>query len=110
MQEEWPCGRPVELVWADSIEYDGEVYCGETWREGRTIVISLSKRKCRTWDAMIETLIHEYTHAIQWGPASVESHRNCKHHPAAFYAQQGEILDEWNHKGGHIEANRYAIP
>ena len=107
MQGEWPCGRSVRLRWRNELRHKKQTYYGETWRETRGLVIDLSKRKCRTWDSMIDTLIHEYVHCIQWGPASIEHDTRCDHHAEAFYAQQGAILNRWHHDHGHEQANEY---
>lgn len=110
LQSIWPAGRPVELIWVNEIfdeDRDGARYqCrGQTYREGRHLVIELSSRKCRSWDIVNGTLIHEYVHAVQWGPASLE-HRT-EHHPVAFYALLGEIENCWEHDHGDEQANDF---
>lgn len=102
LKHEWPCGRPVELRWVKEIAEDGEQYCAETTRTtgSRVLLITLSKRKCRAWDATAETLIHEYAHILTWGPASLEHHTRCDDHPVWFYACEGELLNVWNHHHG----------
>ena len=107
----WPVGRPVELIWVDEIaeldEDSGKSYqChGQTYREDRHIVIELSMKKCRSWESATKTLMHEYVHAVQWGPASIEM--KTEHHPITFYAQLGEIENRWDQDHGHEQANEF---
>ena len=113
--DEWPCGRPLRVRWRAEIKYKNkdtgklDQFWGETWRDGRKMVIDLSRRKCRAWDAMAVTLIHEYVHVLQWGPTSLEHDERCEDHSVAFYAQHGEITNRWNHDGGDELANDYEV-
>jgi hypothetical protein len=111
MQDTWPCGRPVRLRWRKELRDKKATYYGETWREHARpgLVIDLSERKCRTWDQMIDTLIHEYTHCLLWGPSSLEHDPRCDHHSEAFYAQQGVILNRWHHDHGADQASEYPV-
>lgn len=108
----WPPGRKVELIWVKEIVYDDEDgashQChGQTYREGRNLVIELSMRKNRNWEGSTDTLIHEFVHCVLWGPASIEE--TCEHHPVTFYALQGEINNRWNHDCGWEQANEFEI-
>ena len=108
----WPPGRRVELIWVKEVvaeEEDGRMHqChGQTYREGRHIVIELSLKKCRSWEGSTETLIHEFCHAVLWGPAAIEN--SCEHHPVQFYALQGEIMNRWDHDHGWEHANEFPI-
>lgn len=110
LQSEWPVGRPVELIWVATVEdvdEKGKAHqChGQTYREDRHIVIELSRRKCRSWEGTTSTLIHEFVHAVQWGPASIEL--STEHHPVAFYALLGEIENRWDHDHGAEMANEF---
>ena len=109
LKSEWPAGRKVELIWVKEIPYeDGgkiEQASGQTYREGRHLVIELSMRKCRTWEDSTHTLIHEYAHAVLWGPASIEE--SVEHHPVQFYALQGEMENRWDHDHGWEHANEF---
>lgn len=85
---------------------EGDQQCwGQTYREGRELVIELSIRKCRTWEGMVATLCHEWVHSILWGPASIEY--TCEHHPVHFYTLEGEITKAWNYDGGSEKAKEY---
>lgn len=107
---EYPCGRPVKLVWKKEIlhkdEETGEiVHCwGTADRVGRHMVIEMSKRKCRTWTDTIDILIHEYVHCILWGLASIERHEKTAEHPIAFDAQLMSITRRFHSDGGAEES------
>ena len=64
-------------------------------------------RKCRTWEQMNSTLIHEYVHAVQWGLASIEHH--TEHHPPTFYTLMGEIQNRWDHDHGYEQASEFPL-
>lgn len=114
LEEEWPCGRDVRLRWVKEIvekDTTGKAFqCyGETWRDGSRMVIDLSKRKCRRYTDATTTLIHEYVHCMFWGPARLEHDERVNHHPMAFYVQEGEILDRWNHDHGAEHAGEFDV-
>jgi hypothetical protein len=90
---------------------DGKPYdChGETWREGRGLVIDLSERKCRTWQDTVATLIHEYCHCVLWGPASIEFDERVDDHAPHFYTLEGTINNRWDHDLGSEEANEFPL-
>lgn len=108
---EWPPGRRVDLEWVGEIvdveEPSGKhSQCyGQTYRDGRGIIIQLSLKKCHSWEGAADTLIHEYVHAVQWGPASLEG--SGDDHPVSFYALKGEIENRWFHDHGWEQANEY---
>ena len=112
LQANWPAGRKVELIWVkEVVDIDPDTgkphQChGQTYREGRHLVIELSLRKCRSWEDSTKTLIHEHVHAVLWGPASLEA--ISEHHPVTFYALLGEIENRWDHDHGWEEA--FAFP
>ena len=110
LNESWPAGRKVELIWVKEVTYEDEDskhhQChGQTYREGRNLVIELSLKKCRSWEVSTETLMHEWVHAVLWGPASLEE--SCEHHPVTFYALMGEIQNRWDHDHGWEQANEF---
>ena len=115
VESEWPSGRIVTLHWRrEIVDKDTKTgkrhQChGETWRDGRVMHIALSRKKCRRYTDAVETLIHEYVHVLQWGPASLEHCETLDHHPSVFWVQQGEILDRYHHHGGAEEASEYAV-
>ena len=114
LKSEYPSGRVIVLHWRREIvatDTSGKRYqcMGETWRDGRVWHIALSKRRCRRYTDAVDTLIHEYVHVMQWGPAAVESCEKIDHHPSVFWLQQGEILDRYHHHGGDEEATEYPV-
>ena len=110
---EYPCGRPVRLAWKKEILHTDEetgkvIHCwGVADRVGKSMVIQMSKRKCRTWTETIEILIHEYVHCMQWGLASVERHPKIEEHPDAFGAQYMSITRRYQSGGGAEESSGY---
>ena len=113
LESNWPAGRNVELIWVKTVEDvdedTGKVHqChGQTYREGRAMVIELSLKKCRDWDTSTKTLMHEFAHVVQWGMAAVELDERTEHHPIWFYALLGEIENAWDHDHGHEAANEF---
>jgi len=104
---EYPCGREVRISWRKELGRGKVKWDGETIREGAIMRITLSRTQNRQYKIALDTLIHEYTHCIQWGMASVENHEKLKHHPAAFWAQYGEISDRFNHDHGAEESKEF---
>lgn len=114
MRDSWPAGRPVRLVWRKEIVEkgsDGEpIPChGRAHRDGRSIVLELSLRLCRTWETTTRTLMHEYAHAVLWGPASIEFDERVDDHGAAFRALESEINHTWDYDGGSELASEYEV-
>lgn len=109
MQHEWPCGRPIRIRWVKELidPDDGEAFDADTLRHGNELVIRMSRRRNRTYYSAIDTLIHEYAHCLLWGMASVEEHPRLRHHPAALWAQYGEIRDHWDHDYGWEQSKEF---
>lgn len=114
LTHEYPCGRKVKIVWRDEIlirdEETGELreHWGTADRVGRSMVIEMSKKKCRTWTESVDILIHEYVHCMLWGLASVEAHPKLEEHPPAFDAQCSAITGRFHRNGGSEES--YGFP
>ena len=106
---EYPCGRPVSIEWKPQLKDKTGEWMAHTVRRGRALEIHMSRRMLRTWMESVDTLLHEYAHAVLWGVAGQETDDTGRHHPPAFWAQYGEISDRWNHEGGHEEANEYGF-
>lgn len=107
IEANWPIGRPVRIEWVDLIideAAEDECY-GQCYREGRSIVIEIARRRNPTAKDTIDTLIHECVHAILWPTASAEERQ--AHHPPAFWAQYGEIRDRFDHDHGWEESKEY---
>lgn len=109
LEAEYPCGRKIDLKWKKTLSGGGKSWHADTDRNGRVLHIRLSKRRNREWGVAIDTLLHEYAHAILWGVAGQETDDVSKHHPPAFWAQYGELADRWNHQGGDEEADEYGF-
>lgn len=99
----WHIGRPVHLTFPELIEPDDGVsddpMYGETWREGRTLIIAISTRNNITWRETVQTLIHEATHALQYPPAKAELTR--RHHGGEFWVKFGEIWERYDTRAGY---------
>lgn len=100
---EWPIGRPVVIRWRAKLEGD---CAGMTCRDGKSLVIYLSKKRNRTWHDSVDTLIHEAAHCILWGMASVED--RTAHHPPSFWSLYGEIRDRFDHDHGAEESEDFS--
>lgn len=96
-----------ELPWTDPETGTKHQLYGKVDRDGKTLTIHLSRRRCRTWDIANETLIHEYTHCILWGMASVELHPKNAEHDLAFDAKDREIYRRFQSGGGAEESYGY---
>jgi len=99
---EYPPGRRIRLEWVDVFHGEPSVV-GQTFREGGEIVIELRRLRCRS--CLLETLMHEYSHAASWPVASAEL--TAPDHPPAFWALFGEISDRWHHDGGSEESQEF---
>lgn len=103
IDHEWPIGRPVVIKWRAKLEDD---CAGMTCRDGKSLVIYLSKKRNRTWHDSVDTLIHEAAHCILWGMASVED--RTAHHPPSFWSLYGEIRDRFDHDHGAEESEDFS--
>lgn len=109
LQEERPCGRPVTIRWVRWTGARTKQDYGCTDRSGGSLVISLNTRKCSTWDAAIETLIHEYAHCRLWGMAQVERSDKISAHDASFWAEFGTIYNMFHYSRGWVCSKRYGL-
>lgn len=108
--DNWPIGRKVRLEWVDELWDDEEerYYEAETGREGRDLIITLSRRDNRTWKETADSVMHEYTHCIQW-PVAGPHEDSHDHHPPAHWAQYGEIVDRYHHHHGCEDCSLYPV-
>lgn len=83
----YPTPYPVTLRWQGRISYgrgasrlirERGIY-GDCYRIGRRIVIRLSRRRCRSYGMAVNTLLHEYAHAMTTRHDRVERHRETDH-------------------------------
>lgn len=104
----WTIGRPVEVVWKPRVYDDDGAEC-DAWtdRVGRGLLIAMSEKRNHTIKEASDTMIHEATHALQWPVAGKAEHER-HHHPPAFWAQYGEIREEFDHNGGATDAGEFS--
>ena len=107
-ENNWPCGRPIDVKWVDGIYDDDGVEdkdCyGQTYRLGGRIIIEIKKIKCR--ECIMSTLRHEFAHAYLWGHYKAENY--VEHHPGHLGTLIWEIELLWNEIGWE-EANEYGF-
>lgn len=107
VQANWPIGRQVVVEWHDEIiDDEGKPCDGDTGREGRKLVMRLSRKRNRTIRETTDTVIHECVHMIQW-PVAGPAEDPIDHHPPAFGAQYWEIRDRFDHHGGAEDASEF---
>ena len=104
INHEWPIGRPVVIKWKPKLEDNCSAM---TFRDGKNLVIHISKKRNPTWELSVDTLIHEAAHCILWGMASVED--RTAHHPPSFWSLYGEIRDRFDHDHGAEQAKEFPI-
>ena len=82
-------------------------YYGDTYRDGRQIIIRLNQKLNRRRRDAWETLLQEWCHAMEWKgsywethPENVEGERD---HTPAFWAQYGEIYEWFFHQNAGWE-------
>lgn len=104
---------PVKVVWVkDLINKEiknkrDQSYYAETYLENKVIIIKLNKRLCsRSYCIMIDTLLHEYAHAVDWRHYSIEKNKREPHGVewGIYYAQ---IYSAYNDNGGWKESKKY---
>ncbi|MEE8384488.1 MAG: hypothetical protein V3S01_01040 [Dehalococcoidia bacterium] len=83
-----------------------------TWKEqgsceqkGRVLVITINTATPTRWQG-IDTLIHEYAHAMSWKHVNVENERDLKHDEA--WGVEYARLYTWFYDLGGAEASRKA--
>jgi hypothetical protein len=107
LRENYPTPYPVEVRWSSKIAADRNEpssvrrrgYFGECyWVEGKTI-IRLSKLRLRQVSFVVDTLQHEWAHAMTMPNSRVEKaleSRGKNHeHPDEFWLALGRIYRAW---------------
>src|SRR5690554_2848940 len=87
LRETFPTPYPVTLRWVPRLADDR---FGVTRRIGRRFVITLSESTCSRKHDVVETVLHEYAHAIDWRHDRVER-RNRPDHPEEFWIVFGRL-------------------
>jgi hypothetical protein len=75
----------------------------------------MNKRKCRTYQDAIDTLLHEYAHCTTWGMASLESTLFKKSesqaeldvHNSTYWAEYGSVYNMFHYLDGWLESRYY---
>ncbi len=75
-------------------------------REGRKLVIRIAVRPGLKRQAMIDTLMHEWAHAVTWRQANMESLRG-QGHDDEWALMLGRIYRWFVDEGGHLESHSY---
>lgn len=75
---------------------------GETTEGRGKIIIRLSARSCATRSQAVETLLHEFAHALMWSTG-----RGLLHGPE-FWQVFGRISDAYDHHG-HEDSKSYFV-
>ncbi len=94
-----PGAKPIERGMGDA---------GETYREGRRIVIRIACRPSLARAYMIDALLHEHAHATSMRHDSIEGERG-KHggHDAAWALDYGSIYRHFVDNGGSEASGNY---
>lgn len=109
LESEYPCGRKISIRWHPELRDKTGEWDAHTVRNGRALEIHMSSRKCPTWTTAVDTLIHEYAHALLWGVSQQESSDESTHHPPEFWAAYGRISDRFHHDHGAEESCEYDL-
>jgi hypothetical protein len=108
LSEHFPTKYPVEIRWVRHIPLEADDiaqgadrvqgYFGDCNRKGRRYVIRLSRRACTTIYATVDTVRHEYVHAMTYNRGDDHEH--------VFYCAQGRVDRAWL-GGGWLESRSY---
>ena len=109
LEDERPCGRPVDLKFVRWTSKENKEYLGEAFRDGNRMCIRLNMVKCRTYIVAIDVLLHEYTHCCTWGVAKIEDIDKLKHHDSSFWCVFGDLYNSYNYSNGYIKSRGYEI-
>lgn len=109
---EFPADSPVRVRWMrevrstdpkDPPEVRRAGYFGETWKEGRTYIITMSKRRCHTRSLAEETLMHEWAHTLAWN-TGLRGNQCQGHHSDEWALSYGRIYRAWIDENGWEQA------
>jgi len=106
LESKYAAGYPVELKWRKIlIDPDEPVKCrkeyaAETYLESGKIIILMSRKRNRTYDYAIDTIIHEYAHARDWRHARIEGREDRKIHGPEWALYYGEMYTDIHDEDG----------
>jgi hypothetical protein len=120
LNDKFPCAYPVTVklvpklpldkeeqkkAYVDEIHTGGQ---GECNRRGKRFHIRLSLKACSRVHEIVETLIHEWTHARVWRYETAERRRkpDSQYHDNEFWLAYGEIWRAYYDGPGYKEATR----
>lgn len=120
LAEHFPAPFPVVIKWKKRIPVsppeakdttidrrDREAgYFGQCYRVQRKIYIELSDIRLSTFVAVIETLMHEWAHAVTLRHAHIENER--QQHDDEWALAYGRIYRAWVDEEGSKDAREYA--
>lgn len=119
LNENFPTPYPVVVKWCPKIAADKHEsaavkrigYYGECGYSDRTIVIRISSRKNRSIDSALDTLLHEWAHAVTMPNERVwrrlEKAGNVQEHPDEFWLMLGRIYRSWHDEGGWSDSKKF---
>lgn len=93
------------MDWNGKVTNDSKSLFGVTYRDRSSFHIYVSMKNCQQTSQVVETLIHEYTHAYIWPPARVEFKR--PEHGPVYWTAYGEIMDAFMDRGGAIHSKEF---
>lgn len=105
LRDGWPLNRPIRIKWVarlidDTAEANREKdYTAELFLREDGFEIQLSRRCCRTWEATIDTIIHEYAHAMVWDVPHF--------HGRAWGAEYGELYEAFHDGTGWRDSRKF---
>lgn len=110
LREHFPTPYPVIVRWSPRIA--GDCF-GDCYWSSPNVVVRLSGRRCRERAIAIETLLHEWAHAIVM--PNERLHRQLKRcgalqeHPDEFWIAYGRIYRLYYDLGGCEESQRTEV-
>jgi hypothetical protein len=118
LTENFPPEYPVKVKWLSVVPIPKDIQEGLTKKEleeglyavcskrGKRFTITLSKRACFTRAQAVETLLHEWAHALCWKFASMEA-RRLSDHDDEFFLAWGRIYRAYHEYDGWKESKRF---
>lgn len=70
LRRDFPTRRPVRVHTKKEIVVDGHKLFAQIWDAGEYIQIVRSKERNQCEDVMVDSLLHEWTHAMLWPKCS----------------------------------------
>ena len=98
---EYPTPHPtfLTLVRKDMRRVEEQVW-GECYREGRRLHIEVTINQ--PWGIAVDTLLHEYAHALVWPHAHLEDYQ--KDHGSEWSLAYGRLYRKYNDEDGAEES------